>query len=110
MSRRAWVPDQPRATACSFVFALACATGLVAFAVRAFSDATPIRPYEVKGLVLLLTLTAVFTYVGILFWRPAPLRQKLCGRCDYDLRGTADGSPCPECGAERKTWTPAGQA
>lgn len=28
----------------------------------------------------------------------------LCAKCNYDLRGTAEGRPCPECGAQVNRW------
>jgi hypothetical protein len=33
--------------------------------------------------------------------RRRALRGGLCATCGYDLRGTADGMPCPECGSAR---------
>jgi hypothetical protein len=39
----------------------------------------------------------------VIVWRTTARRARrgLCARCGYDLRATAGGDPCPECGAAR---------
>ncbi len=37
---------------------------------------------------------------SLLYPHPTPSRPGYCPRCEYDLRGNADPTRCPECGQD----------
>jgi hypothetical protein len=64
----------------------------------------PARPVW-TGLVVDTAVWGSLFYLAMVFaaWARRTRRSKAgrCAGCGYDLRGTPEGSPCPECGAHR---------
>lgn len=61
-------------------------------------------PFEYVVFVFILN-SFLYGFVGACalpivhrWFRPGSVRSGLCERCGYDLRGTAKGARCPECG------------